>query len=249
MLKKKIILSGYRDSIAHNLHIPREKDDLFGIDDVDFMEFYSFPIEYYLSLEGYNRNWEVEEEKHAQTDIVGYEIRKAFYLLQNCNPNVMLFLYNKPEYYQHISRSGELLLKNRELFISKRRIKEAFVGYANDQLNRLIHGAFRGYMGEKRKRIVKEYGYDTKNATTLIRLLRQGREFLDIGELKVYRDDDRKLLLDVKMGKYSLDKLQKMAKEEFLKVEESYKNSKLPMENNKSKINNLLVKIIRIENS
>src|SRR3989338_6433695 len=111
MFQKKLILTGFRGSIAHNLHIPREKDDVFGIDDVDFMEFYCFPIENYFSLEGYKRTQEVEEEKHDEIDIVRYEIRKVLYLLANCNPNVLLFLYNKPDHYQHISKGGRLLLE------------------------------------------------------------------------------------------------------------------------------------------
>jgi len=249
MFQKKLILTGFRGSIAHNLHIPREKDDVFGIDDVDYMEFYCFPIEYYLSLEGYQRTQDVEEEKHDDIDIVRYEIRKALHLLANCNPNVVQFLYNKPQHYQHISKGAKLLLAQKDIFVNKRRIKEAFIGYAHDQLKRLVRGAFKGYMGEKRKRIVKQFGYDTKNATTLIRLLRQGKEFLQTGMLKVYRDEDRDLLLDIKRGKYSLDELQVMAKREFAQVEAAYKSSSLPEESNKAKINELLVKIIKIENT
>ena len=47
------ILAGFRGSVAHNLHIPRESDDVFGIDDTDYFGIYCFPVEYYLSLEGY----------------------------------------------------------------------------------------------------------------------------------------------------------------------------------------------------
>lgn len=37
---------------------------------------------------------------------------------------------------------------------------------------------FSGYMGEKRKAMVRKYQYDVKNAAHLIRLLRMGAEFL-----------------------------------------------------------------------
>ena len=45
-------------------------------------------------------------------------------------------------------------------------------------------------MGEKRKAIVRKYQYDVKNAAHLIRLLRMGIEFLETGELRVFRAMD-----------------------------------------------------------
>lgn len=48
---------------------------------------------------------------------------------------------------------------------------------------------FSGYMGEKRKAMVRKYQYDVKNAAHLIRLLRMGTEFLTTGELQVYRGE------------------------------------------------------------
>ena len=54
--------------------------------------------------------------------------------------------------------------------------------------------ACKGYMGEKRKRLVEKFGYDTKNASHLIRLLRMGMEFLVDGELHVEREDAKELL-------------------------------------------------------
>lgn len=244
---KKIILSGYRGSIAHNLHIPRDKDDVFGIDDKDFFEIYCYPLVYYLSLEGYYHSKEVKETIQDENDTIAYEIRKTFHLLTNCNPTILLFLYNKPSHYLHISQGGKLLLKNRDLFLAKKRIKDAFIGYAYQQLKKLKHGVFKGYMGEKRKKIVKRYGYDTKNASTLLRLLTQGKELLITGNLQVYREKDRNFLLDVKRGKYSLDKVQQMAKKGFQEIDNAYSISKLPEENDKKRIDKLLINILKTE--
>lgn len=239
------ILSGYRGSIAHNLHIPREADDVYGIDDEDTFRLYSFPIEYYVSLEGYSKVKENEELKEDKLDHVGYEIRKAFHLLAACNPNVLTYLYNRPEHYTEISEGGQMMIDNRQMFLAKKRVKEAFCGYAFSQLQRMQTGAYKGYMGEKRKKIVDLYGYDTKNATTLIRLLRQGREMLEYGELKVFRDEDRDFLLEIKKGKYSVAEIHEMQDEEYKKVQEAYEKSKLPEENNKQAINELLIKVLK----
>jgi hypothetical protein len=45
-------------------------------------------------------------------------------------------------------------------------------------------------MGEKRKAMVRKYQYDVKNAAHLIRLLRMGAEFIESGNLQVYRTTD-----------------------------------------------------------
>jgi hypothetical protein len=46
-----------------------------------------------------------------------------------------------------------------------------------------------GYMGQKRRELVRRVGYDAKNAAHLIRLLRMGIEFLTEGTLHVERAD------------------------------------------------------------
>jgi predicted nucleotidyltransferase len=247
IFEKKTILEGYCGSIAHNLHIPREADDVFGIDDIDIFNIYCFPIEYYLSLEGYYRAKESDDSKTAEMDIVGYEVRKAISLLAGCNPNMLTYLYLKPEHYQHISEGGKLLLERRDLFIGKKRIRDGFCGYAHSQLFRMRGGAYKGYMGEKRKKIVDKYGYDTKNAVTLVRLLRSGKELLDSGTLTVYREKDREELLEIKKGKYTLNQIQEIADREFKEIDNAYYKSKLPEENSKQKINELLVDILNIE--
>lgn len=248
MMERKHILSGFRGSIAHGLTIEPEKDIMFGIDDVDTFTVYTYPHEYYFSLESYYHRGEVAEHKENEIDDVSYEIRKTFHLLSGCNPNVMTYLYNKPEHYTHISEAGKLLIEKRSVFLAKRRIRDAFSGYAYGQLNKLQHGAYKGYMGDKRRKIVDEYGYDTKNAMTLIRLLRNARELLLEAEMKVYRDSDQQFLLDIKMGKYSLAELQKLSDEEFKLTEKAYADSKLPEENSKNHITELLVDLINIEN-
>lgn len=244
---EKNVLEGYRGSIAHNLHIPREADDVFGIDDIDYFGIYMFPLEYYLSLEGYYHSKEVVDVKIEADDTVKYEIHKAFHLLSQCNPNIISFLFNKPEHYTGISEGGKLLLENRKVFFSRRRIRDGFAGYAYAQLEKLTKGAYMGYMGAKRKAVVDKHGYDTKNAATLIRLLRQGIECMATGEITTYRTTDREFLLEIKTGKYSLDQIQDMADKEFKQLDKAFDNSILPLENSKAAINQLLVNIMRAD--
>ncbi|MBF0224816.1 MAG: nucleotidyltransferase domain-containing protein [Desulfobacterales bacterium] len=100
-----------------------------------------------------------------------------------------------------------------------------------------------GYMGEKRKKLVKKFGYDAKNAAHLIRLLRMGIEFLKDGELHVERTDAEELL-SIKQGDWTLEKIKEEAERLFKLSEEAYIQSKLPLKPDEKKAESVCMKII-----
>jgi predicted nucleotidyltransferase len=89
---------------------------------------------------------------------------------------------------------------------------------------------FQGYMGEKRKKLIRKYGYDTKNASHLIRILRMLVEYLNTGKLQVYRTDDAEYLKDIKRGAYSLDYIKEAGLELLSDAENASKRKVLPDE-------------------
>lgn len=102
---------------------------------------------------------------------------------------------------------------------------------------------FSGYMGEKRKAMVRRYQYDVKNAAHLIRLLRMGIEFLRSGQLQVYRTTDAEELKRIKRGEWSLDEVKAEAERLFAGVEPARARSPLPPAPNVAAANALLVEI------
>lgn len=247
VFEQKPLLKGYRGSIAHNVHVPREADDVFGVDDIDYFGIYTFPYEYYLGLHGYYHSREVVDRKIEEDDTVEYELHKAFHLLSQCNPNILGFLFNRPEHYTDMTEGGKLLIEKRAIFFSRRRIRDAYAGYAHAQLTKLTNGAYKGYMGERRKAVVDKYGYDTKNASTLLRLLAQGIEALKTNEIQTYRTTDRDFLLNVKTGKYSLSEIQDFVDTKFKELDDAYDNSTMPLDNNRTDIEELCVEILEME--
>ena len=138
---------------------------------------------------------------------------------------------------------GQLLVLNRDLFLSKQ-VYQSFCGYAQEQLHRMTNfSSYKGYMGAKRKALVDKYGWDLKNGSHMIRLLRMGVEMLRDGEVNVFRKDAQELI-DIKQGKWSLEQVQAEADKLFPEVEEAYRNSKLPESPDVEKINKLCVKIL-----
>jgi len=100
-----------------------------------------------------------------------------------------------------------------------------------------------GYMGRKRRELVRRVGYDAKNATHLIRLLRMGIEFLTEGTLFVERADATELL-DIKRGSWPLEKVKTEAERLFQLAREAYVRSTLPPEPDRDLAERLCVEMI-----
>ncbi len=235
------ILSAYRGSIAHGMYV--QPSDPNSVDDKDVMGVIVPPIEYYFGLKTYGTRG-TKEIKQDEWDIVVYEAGKFISLLAQGNPNVLMLLWLQPQYYLHIKPAGQLIIDNKQLFVG-RHVYKAFTGYAYGQLHRMTHHAYEGHMGTKRKTLVDKYGYDCKNAAHLIRLLRMGAEFLKDGELEVLRRDANQLL-EIKMGEWTLEQVQKEADWGFKMAEMAYQNTTLPLGPNMDKVNKLAIDVIRL---
>lgn len=235
------VLHGYRGSIAHGMYEPPENPD--SIDDKDTMAICVPPVEFYFGLLDYGSRG-TKEVKRGEWDIVIYEARKAIRMLGQGNPNILSLLWLPESAYIKQTPAGEILLANREAFVG-RHVYASFCGYAKGQLHKMTHGAHEGYMGEKRKEIVARYGYDTKNAAHLIRLLRVGIEFLRDGYLRVDRGGlDATELLDIKHGAWSLERVQDEAASLFRRAEEAHDRSTLPLAPDRDRINELCVAVV-----
>lgn len=238
-LKKDSIILAYRGSIAHGMYMPNT--DPNSIDDIDLMSICVPSIDHYFGLRQYGSRG-TKEIKKDKWDVVIYEFLKFVGLLENGNPNVLSLLWLEPQHYIHLTDEGKYLIKHRHLFANKY-IYHSFSGYARAQLYKMTHLAFEGYMGDKRKKLVEQYGYDTKNAAHLIRLLRMSIEFLTDGELRVLRNDAQELL-SIKRGEWSLDKVKAEADVLFILASEAFIKSPLPLKPDLDAINKLCVEIL-----
>jgi len=218
------ILLGYRGSILHGTYTPKYGSD--QRDDKDLLGVFVAPKEHYIGMSKKEHHI-IEEIDSAGIvwDVVTYEIQKFIRLLLQANPNVMSLLFLPKHMYVVKTESGQKLIDNRDIFVSKRAYK-SFSGYANGQLHRMTHPSGK-HMGKKRRDLVAKFGYDTKNASCLIMLLRLGIEFLSTGEF-VYPRPDATQLLEIKNGEWSLDKVKKEADKLFDQAREALIHSSIP---------------------
>lgn len=201
------------------------------------------PIEYYL---GFLKSFE-QAEVREPLDVIIYDIRKYARLAAAGNPNILELLFTEPSDWiipsgPNFERSWEQLYKIRNSFLS-RRVAKTFSGYAVSQLYKLRTGRANGNRGPARQELILKYGFDTKNALHLVRLLKSGLELLQTGKLAVKRTDAEQLL-DIRYGKWSLDKIEDFAEKSLAVFEEAVKVSPLPLLPDEQLINNTIINII-----
>jgi hypothetical protein len=114
-----------------------------------------------------------------------------------------------------------------------------------ERFRKLHRQHFSGYMGEKRKAMVRKYSYDVKNAGHLIRLLRMGSEFLRSGALEVFRTGDAEELKAIKRGEWTLAQVKQEAERLFAELESERSASPLPEEPDSAAADALLIDLHR----
>lgn len=228
-------LAGYRGSTAHGT-----AGDI--IDDIDIGGIFIAPENNYLGLTSLEH---IERIAVADKyDFALFEIRKYFRLLLKSNPNVLSLLWLPQNLYIVRSDWGQELITKRQMFMSKALYK-SFGGYAFGQLRRMTHACTnQAYQGEKRRQRFEKFGYDCKNASHLIRLLRMGIEALLTGEINVVRHD-AKQLKEIKCGGWSLAKVEQEAERLRCLLDEAFVKCNLPAKPDYKTAERLLINILR----
>ena len=235
------ILLGYRGSVAHGTYTKEYGPN--ARDDKDLLGVAIGPIESYFGLQKFEQHIkEVEGEDSVIWDAVVYELRKYVRLMLKANPNVLSLLFLPEHLYVHRHWLGQKLIDERDIFCS-REAYHSFVGYAHGQLHRMTHPSGK-HMGKKRRDLVMKFGFDTKNASHLIRILRVGIEFLATGEIRVLREDATELI-EIKKGEWNLGRVEKLADELFCQAQEALIHSPLPLKPDRERAEQLCLEILR----
>lgn len=238
------IILAYRGSLSHGMFIP--SDDPMSTDDVDLMGAVIPPLDTYLGLKTWSSRG-TQEIKKDEWDIVVYELRKVITMLLGNNPNIFTLLWVPEDKYLVLTEEGRYLRNNRDIFSSLRSYN-TFVGYAHDQLAKLENPERKGYMGEKRKALFQRFGFDSRNASHCIRLLRMGTEFLQDGVMRIDRTSiDAEELIAIKRGEWELDKIKSEAARLFELAKEARNNSPLPSDPDEVRAHEVLMNIMLVK--
>jgi len=95
----------------------------------------------------------------------------------------------------------------------------------------------------KRKPLEEKFGYDTKHASHLVRLMTEGEELLTTGKI-TFPLVNAEEILSIKNGKYSYDEIIEMADNFDKKFNELYNTSQLPHSANKKALTQVYFDVI-----
>lgn len=236
------VIGCWRGSIANGMHNPAPD----SIDDIDALLVVIPDEEYYFGLKEFGSRGTVEI-KEGRFDILAYEMRKFVRLLEQGNPNVLSTLWTLPEHHFIETQAMDELLVNRQLFVGKH-VFYPLMGYAHDQISKMVKVAYtdKAYQCSKRRLLFQQFGFDCKKSAHALRLLRMGIEFLQTGEMTVYRPDAEELL-QIKHGEWSLSRIEAEANKLFAEAGDAFNASTLPESVDHDKISRLCTQIIHDE--
>lgn len=163
------ILTGTVGSVAYGLNTDSSDVDTLGV--------FVHPTEAFFGLSN-------PAESHVTTnpDVTMHEAAKYCRLALNCNPSVLELLWLPADLLRCFSPDGVALIRMRNAFLSRKRVRNAYMGYADQQFKKLKERGDGSFSSDTRKRTAK-------HARHLLRLVNQGTQLHLTGELTVKVDD------------------------------------------------------------
>ncbi|MEZ6014741.1 MAG: nucleotidyltransferase domain-containing protein [Planctomycetota bacterium] len=204
------------------------------------------PRQFLLGLDSF------EQHESDGGDHVVYGLAKFARLALQGNPNIIETLFTPTEHVLHCDALGALLVAARGAFLS-RRVGERFAGYATGQLTRMRNHRRAlqtpGLSDERlarrnpaRAELEARYGFDTKHAMHLIRLLRMGHEVLATGAVHVHRSDAQELL-SIRHGGWSFERVAEEAARLLEQLTGAIAGSALPEAPDERAANELVIEL------
>lgn len=134
--------------------------------------------------------------KGKEYDVTIYSIVKYFQLCMENNPNMVDSLYTPHDCVLHITKIGQMVRDNRDLFLHKGSWHK-YRGYSYSQLSKMSGKT----EASKRFEMVQEYGYDLKFAYHVVRLVLEVEQILTEQTLDLRRNSD--MLKAIRAGEWT----------------------------------------------
>lgn len=146
-------------------------------------------------------------------------------------------LYTKDVLNSIITMPHDLLKESEKEYVEKERL------YHLEKSKYDKYISWKEERNEARAELEMKFGYDTKHAMHLIRLLTMCEEILRCNEVIVTRPD-ASMLIDIRNGLWTYEDLMKLAEQKNEEIEEAAAKTTLPDEPDMEKLNDLCVEIV-----
>lgn len=167
-----------------------------------------------------------------------YSIIRYFQLCMDNNPNMIDSLFTPIDCVLHITKIGNMVRDNRHLFLTKRSFHK-MKGYAYSMLNK---AKSRKFENSNRKEDVEKYGYSTKYAYHIVRLIGECEQILSEHDLDLRRN--REQLKSIRRGEWTLEQLDDYFVSKERDLERVYVESSLRDRPDEDRIRNLLLECL-----
>lgn len=168
------MLAGIVGSTAYGLAGPDS--------DVDRLGLFAYPTEALHGLEEPEETWVT-----SKPDATFHDARKYAKLALSGNPTVSELMWLPCDLYEVRTPLGDDLIHIRYAFLSAKRTRDAYLGYATQQFRKLESRGDGSFSADTRKRTAK-------HARHLMRLCAQGLELYATGTLRIRLDDPQRFL-------------------------------------------------------
>jgi predicted nucleotidyltransferase len=174
MTPDNVLLAGIVGSTAYGLAGPGSDIDRLGV--------FAAPT---VAFHGLRQPTESVVSSHP--DVTFHEARKYCALALGGNPTVSELMWLPTELYETRTPLGEELIAIRSSFLSAKRIRDAYLGYATQQFRKLESRGDGSFSSETRHRTAK-------HARHLLRLCWQGHTAYTTGVIRIRLDDPQRFL-------------------------------------------------------
>lgn len=219
---------------------------LDGTDDTDYYGVFIEPPEKALGIDRYEHFvYTTGSERGRNTkddlDVVFYTLRKWARLACKGNPSVLHFLFAPDELIKEVSPVWGRVRARPDTFLAKSHLS-SYLGYGNAQLSRLQNQ--RGGKDVHRPYLEELYGYDTKYAMHIVRLMMEAEELMRCGWVTLPRPE-KDYLMDIRRGKYPLNAVIEEADRLQRAALEAQQRSPLPEQIDRSEVSKLVSECYR----
>ena len=170
-------------------------------------------------------------------DAAFHSLRHWACLAAGGNPTIIAYAFAPIDSQLADSVWAQDVVPNVEHFIAKKHTN-AFLGYAINQLKRLQGKLGAGKHGQ-RPELEALYGYDTKMAMHMIRLLQEGIELMKTGRLTFPRPE-KDLLLQIRKGEWTLERVEQYFAELDAELRATELASPLPKNIDRAKVSSII---------
>lgn len=165
-----------------------------------------------LDIRGITKNTEkellglskFETFEHKETDTVIHSVNKVINLLINCNPNIVELFGTKDEHIFVITKEGEILRNNIDLFLTKK-VANSFGGYATSQLRRIENALARDNCPQSKKEEHILHSIEKQ-----MQHLKKSYEEIEANNVQIYLDKsnkgkfDKEIFINLSLQHYPL---------------------------------------------